>query len=176
MKQDLQNLVKEGLASTVKRDTEPEGRAGVVIYHLKGEDGSGLHDYLVKECIRLLEEKGLPILHVAKSGEDSLPDIELGKRQDPMVAVTNAASGIGIGVSPGGFNMEVETGLKKDVTDLLKRIGVSGKPTVVVTSSTRVADRDAKMMYAESTLAHRTSVTTFAEFRGSAERYKPNDR
>ena len=169
-KQVLQKLVNEGLVERVKFDTEPEGRASVVLFYLKGENESSLHAYMVEEVRKLLEERELPILHVAKSGEDSLPDIELGERRDPTAAVVDPVSGIGIAMSPGGFNVEVETGLKKDMTSLLKRIEESVKHTVIVTPNSDVAERYAKVVDAEPILASKTSVMTFAEFSESARK------
>jgi hypothetical protein len=127
---------------------------------------------MVEETRELLEGRKVPILHVAKSGEDSLPDIELGERRVPTMAVIDPASGIGVAISPGGFNLEVETGLKKDMTGLLKRIEASPKPTVIVTPSAEVAERYAKVVDAEPILAHKTDVTTFAEFKESLKRGK----
>lgn len=175
VKEVLQKLVNEGIVERAKFDTEPEGRASVILYYLKGENESSLHTHMIEEARRLLEERRMPIIHVAKSGEDSLPDIETGERRGPSMAVIDPASGIGVAVSPGGFNLEVETGLKKDMTGLLKRIEASPKPTVIVTPNAEVADRYAKVIDAEPILAHKTNVMTFAEFEESAKRYNPRD-
>lgn len=175
VKEVLQRLINEGIVERTKFDTEPEGRASVILYYLKGENESSLHAHMVEEARKLLEERKMPILHVAKSGEDSLPDIETGERRGPSMAVIDPVSGIGVAVSPGGFNLEAETGLKKDMTGLLKRIEASPEPTVIVTPNAEVADRYAKIVDAEPILAHKTHVMTFVEFKESANRYSPRD-
>ena len=100
----LKVLQTEGLVA--RQAFELEGKE-VMLYYRRDPSMSGLHKFMVNEVIKKLEEKGIEYT-LAKPGEDK-PDI-----------MTKY------------FDIEVETGLKKDLTDFKRKLLEIIKKTYIV--------------------------------------------
>jgi predicted AAA+ superfamily ATPase len=100
----LKVLQTEGLVA--RQALELEGKE-VMLYYRRDPSMSGLHKFMVNEVIKKLEEKDIEYT-LAKPGEDK-PDIMTSD-----------------------FDIEVETGLKNDLSELNMKLVKDTKKTYVV--------------------------------------------
>ena len=114
----LRKLQKDGL---VGRERMKIGDKEVVLYYRRDSSMSGLHRYMEREVTRKLEGQGI-IYELAKPGEDK-PDI---MTKD--------------------FDIEIETGLKKDFRTLEHRLAVTPKRTYVVVPNQAEKERYQKVI------------------------------
>ena len=92
----------------------------VMLYYKRDSSMSGLHKFMEREVTRQLEEQGIAY-ELAKPGEDS-PDI---MTKD--------------------FDVEIATGLKKDLTEFKERLAKATKKTYVVVPSEAEKERYRKI-------------------------------
>ena len=117
----LKALQSEGLIARQSLELEDKE---VMLYYRRDPSMSGLHKFMVNEVIKKLEEKGTGYT-LAKPGEDK-PDI---MTKD--------------------FDIEVETGLKKDLTEFRQKLSKTIKKTYTVVINETEKEKYEKLTYGE---------------------------
>ena len=116
----LHLLQKEG---RIDRQIIKLEKSEVMLYYIKDPAMSGLHKFMEREVTKQLEERGITY-ELAKPGED---------KADIMTK---------------DFDVEIETGLKKDLTEFKERLAKATKKTYVV-----VPDEVEKERYSKINIA-----------------------